>query len=190
MLKPTLLHSVIPSADYRNKMSCQEQSLVPAHHHPSVNTGYWNYYCSPFELGVSLVAQLVKNPPVMQEIQVRSCRKTPWRRKQQPGPLFWPGKSHGQRSLAGYSSWGHKRHDFSTKPNLSLRDTEEPALKAGFLILQRKFKGGRGRFVHAKASEHPTLCCPLRKGIDGGFSSALPHKPSSWVLIFPSKTSG
>ena len=29
--------------------------------------------------------------------------KSPWRRKWQPTPLFLPGKSHGQRSLAGYS---------------------------------------------------------------------------------------
>ena len=31
--------------------------------------------------------------------------------------VFWPGKSHGQRSLAGYSPWGHKRigHDLVTK---------------------------------------------------------------------------
>ena len=26
-------------------------------------------------------------------------------------PLFSPGKSHGQRSLAGYSPWGHKESD-------------------------------------------------------------------------------
>ena len=26
----------------------------------------------------------------------------PWRRKWQPTPLFLPGESHGQRSLAGY----------------------------------------------------------------------------------------
>ena len=32
-----------------------------------------------------------------------------WRRKWQPTPVFLPGKSHGQRSLAGYSPWGHKR---------------------------------------------------------------------------------
>ena len=32
-----------------------------------------------------------------------------WRRKWQPTPVFLPGKRHGQRSLAGYSSWGHKR---------------------------------------------------------------------------------
>ena len=34
--------------------------------------------------------------------------KIPWRRKWQPTPVFLPGKSQGQRSLAGYSPWGHK----------------------------------------------------------------------------------
>ena len=34
--------------------------------------------------------------------------KIPWRRKWQPTPGFSPGKSHGQRSLAGYSPRGHK----------------------------------------------------------------------------------
>ena len=29
--------------------------------------------------------------------------KIPWRRKWQPTPVFLPGKSHGQRSLPGYS---------------------------------------------------------------------------------------
>ena len=40
-----------------------------------------------------------------------------WRRKWQPTPVFLPGKSHGQRSLVGYSPWGHKRvrHDLATK---------------------------------------------------------------------------
>ena len=32
----------------------------------------------------------------------------PWRRKWQPTPQLLPGKSHGQRSLEGYSPWGHK----------------------------------------------------------------------------------
>jgi len=34
--------------------------------------------------------------------------KTPCRRKWQPTPVFMPGESHGQRSLMGYSSWGHR----------------------------------------------------------------------------------
>ena len=39
-------------------------------------------------------------------------RKMPWRRKWQSTPVFLPKKSRGQRSLAGYSPWGHRvRHD-------------------------------------------------------------------------------
>ena len=34
--------------------------------------------------------------------------KIPWRRKWPPTAVFLPGESHGQRSLAGYSPWGHK----------------------------------------------------------------------------------
>ena len=36
----------------------------------------------------------------------------PWRRRTwQPTPVFLPGESHGQRSLAGYSPSGHKELD-------------------------------------------------------------------------------
>ena len=34
-----------------------------------------------------------------------------WRRKWQPTAVLLPGESHGQRSLAGYSPWGHKESD-------------------------------------------------------------------------------
>ena len=37
--------------------------------------------------------------------------KSPWRREPQPTPVFLPGECHGQRSLAGYSPWGHKGLD-------------------------------------------------------------------------------
>ena len=38
--------------------------------------------------------------------------KLPWsRRKWHPIPIFLPGKFHRQRSLAGYSPWGHKELD-------------------------------------------------------------------------------
>ena len=43
-------------------------------------------------------------------------RKIPWRRKRQPSSVLLPGKSHGQKSLAGYSPWGHRvRHNLATK---------------------------------------------------------------------------
>ena len=38
-------------------------------------------------------------------------RKIPWRRAWQPTPVFLPRESHGQRSLVGYSPWGHKESD-------------------------------------------------------------------------------
>ena len=37
-------------------------------------------------------------------------RKIAWRRKWQPTPVFLPGKTHGQRSLVGYSPWGCTEH--------------------------------------------------------------------------------
>ena len=42
--------------------------------------------------------------------------KIPWRRKWQPTPVFLPGKSHGRRSLVGYSPRGRQRveHDWAT----------------------------------------------------------------------------
>ena len=49
--------------------------------------------------------------------QYRRCgsdpwvRKIPWRRKWQLTLLFLPGKSHGEKSLVGYSPWGHKGLD-------------------------------------------------------------------------------
>ena len=57
--------------------------------------------------GLPLVAQLVKNPPAMQETWVPSLvGKIPWRRERLPTPVFWPGKFHGL-----YSPWGHKETD-------------------------------------------------------------------------------
>ena len=57
----------------------------------------------------SIYAQTVNRLPTMQVTQVQSLsQKIPWRRKWQPTPVFLPGKSHGQRSLVGYSPWGCK----------------------------------------------------------------------------------
>ena len=36
------------------------------------------------------------------------ARKIPWRGKWQPTPVFSSEKFHGQKSLVGYSPWGHK----------------------------------------------------------------------------------
>ena len=43
------------------------------------------------------------------------------RRKWQPTPVFLPGESHGQKSLAGYSPWGRKESDTTERPNTTHR---------------------------------------------------------------------
>ena len=65
---------------------------------------------------VSLVAQMIKNLPAMQEIWFNPwVGKIPWRRKWLPTPVFMPGEFHGQRSLVGYSPWDRRvRHDRAT----------------------------------------------------------------------------
>ena len=54
-------------------------------------------------MGASLVVQMVKNLPAMQETQLRSlCWEDPLEKEMATTPVLLPGESHGQRSLAGY----------------------------------------------------------------------------------------
>ena len=63
----------------------------------------------------SLVAQMVKNLPVMQEFGSLDpwIRKITWRRQWLPTPILLAGEFHGQRSLVGYSTWGCKESDMT-----------------------------------------------------------------------------
>ena len=62
----------------------------------------------------SLVAQLVKNPPAMQETWVQPWDgKIPWRREKLSIPVFWPGEFHEL-----YSPWGPKRSDMTERFSL------------------------------------------------------------------------
>ena len=38
-------------------------------------------------------------------------QEDPLEEEWQPSPVFLPGESHGQKSLVGHSSWGHKELD-------------------------------------------------------------------------------
>ena len=63
----------------------------------------------PASFWASLVAQLVKNPPAMQENLVRflGCGKIPWRRDRLPTPVFlgFPGGSVGKESACNVEIW-------------------------------------------------------------------------------------
>ena len=73
-------------------------------------------YCHPAYLTyvqsmeASLISQLVKNPPAMQETPEFDSwiGKIHWRRDRLPIPVFWPGELHGL-----YSSCGRKESDMS-----------------------------------------------------------------------------
>ena len=72
------------------------------------------------------MAQIVKNLPAMRETWVG---KIPWRREGLPTPVFLLGEFHGQRSLSGYSPWGHK--ELGTTKGLSLqRDVDRVVVLA------------------------------------------------------------
>ena len=63
----------------------------------------------------SLVAQLVKSPPAMQETLVRSLgQEDPLEKGKATNSSIWPGEFHGL-----YSPWGRKHSDMTER--LSLR---------------------------------------------------------------------
>ena len=79
------------TAHYLRWCSIKKEQLVQFTPHTITTAFLHNYQRT------SLVAQRVKNPPVVQEIWVRSLvRKNPWRREWQPTPVFLPRKPMGR----------------------------------------------------------------------------------------------
>ena len=97
-----------------------------------------------------------------------------WARKWKPTPVFLPGKSHGQRDLAGYSPQGCRELETTKQlnnktryngfhPMSSLHDTSED-------ILQKDLKSQMGRlWINQKRD-----CCGWVRLKDGVF------KKTSW----------
>ena len=63
----------------------------------------------------SLMAQMVKNPPAMQEIWIQSLSWEDPLEEGMANPLQYSclKNPHGQRSLMGYNLWGHKEPDMT-----------------------------------------------------------------------------
>ena len=100
-------------------------------------------------------------------------RKIPWRRKWQPTAVFWSGKSHGWRSLAGYSPWGHKRLD--TTEWLSMHtplNKESPIFSLCKEILPLP------RIIKSKQLPHS-----LWHQMSGFFTTASWLAPAEWPTI-------
>ena len=60
--------------------------------------------------------------------------RSPGKRKWQPTPVFLLGKSHGQKSLVGYSPWGHKESEMTKKLPCSLFTCVGPRSKIPLLF--------------------------------------------------------
>ena len=75
--------------------------------------------------------------------------------------VSWPGESHGQRSLAGYSPWGHKESD-TTKHT-----------QAG--MLRSKFFPGRAALVLSSKSQHLPIASPSQKQGRQSLAAWGPH---------------
>ena len=79
-----------------------------------------NIYSSTFT-GTSFVVQCKESTCQHRRPEFNPLvRKIFWRRKWQPTLKFLPEKSHGQRSLVGYSPWGCKKSDKTEWPILLL----------------------------------------------------------------------
>ena len=87
-----------------------EDIIFPsAHHSPGIRVKW------------SPLGQTVKHLPTMQQTGFDPwVGKILWRRKWQPTPVLLPGKSHGWRSMVGYSPWGHKESDTTEQLHLVL----------------------------------------------------------------------
>ena len=85
-------------------------------------------------------------------------RKIPWNRKWQPTPVFLPGKSHGQRSLAGCRPRGREESDTT-----GLSTAAAVSAESGLEISALPLSGG-GPWASPCHSEPPSPC-PTDMGI-------------------------
>ena len=72
------------------------------------------FYSLPFFLsfpGDSVVKKKKKNLPAKQEMRIQSLGQEDPPGEGNGTSIFFSEKSHGQRSMVGYSLWGHKKLD-------------------------------------------------------------------------------
>ena len=164
----------------------------------------------PTKIGSFQVAQMVKNLPTMQKIQVWS-KEDPQENGMQPTPVFLSGESHGQRSQVGYSPQGRKESDTTERVHFTSLQWFSKLLNilrrhvlffvfghatqfAGSYFLDRGLNPGLWHWKGALTIELPGnslenmfcfwLCCGILVSCSGIESGALPVKapsPNPWT---------
>ena len=97
------------------------------------------------------------------------------RRKWQPTPVLLPGKFHGQRTLVGYSPWGHKESDTTERLHFTLGQKADGIHREGQTVAQlsqsikpersRNHLEGGGTNLHSE-SEMTELCFAAPLGLE------------------------
>ena len=122
-----------------------------------------------------------------------------WRRKWQPTPVFVPGKPHWQRSLVGYSLWGHKELDMTERLHFHFWNSSDLESKVGVMVHKESMRiRGTSRVIRDQTPGwlsgeveapwwglHP---CPLRTA--PYLKSSLPQLSSAGPLISGSPLEG
>ena len=112
-------------------------------------------------------ASLPQGERLLSLILLKIClrlREISWRRKWQSSPVFLPGRSHGQRNLAGYSCWGRRvRHNFTTKQQ------QRGSLSYCYWATEWKSRGRRAlkRWKGTNEIRGPALSRPERRKVLG-----------------------
>ena len=97
---------------------------------------------------------------------LKRVRRIPWRRIRQPTPVFLPGKSHGQRSLADASLWGHKESDSTEGPSMPCPSARRKVAAGGSVglhsVRRSQVPTTTWTNMHGKISGIPILGISLR----------------------------
>ena len=133
---------------------------------------------------------MVKRLSTMWETRVQSLgwEDPPWRRKWQSPPVLLPGKSHGQRSLVGYSPWGRKESDTTERLHFPTRhfgfQTWATVLAGNqsswfspiICFWQEKQQGRKNKVTNEilEPTQSGRGCCPLSS------HSPFPARANSW----------
>ena len=133
-------------------------------------------------------SQVIRIPPKRMAFILQATRYVKW----QPTPVFWPGESHGQRSLAGYSPWGLKESDRTEQLTLLLYQwkywkspsygrivSSKPQIGTNLLQVVRKKKKKQIKYLNSRWSRK---IWDVTKSGEGSRENAQPKRGQRWTI--------